>query len=302
MDDTLIAWRVVHYLATIEAAGVVFFSAFVLPDYVSRQLSQALRLMFWASLAVAFVSGVGWFLALAAAIDGETMATTLSDGTAAALVSGTQFGRVWIVRAMAGAALAACAVATGPAAKIMAVAAAAIFVGGLAFAGHAAGGADWKGNIHLVADILHVLAATLWLGGLLPYAICLGLAAEPDGFQSAACLRQVTRRYSNMAMVAVVAIVSTGIINTFNLVAGLRLLAFTDYGRLLLLKLAVFLAMLALAAANRFVFAPRIWQQSAISAIRRNTMIEVGLGLAIIAIVSVLGTMAPPLTDVPMPR
>jgi putative copper resistance protein D len=71
----------------------------------------------------------------------------------------------------------------------------------------------------------------------------------------------------------------------------------TPYGRLLLVKIALFLMMVGLAVLNRFLLVPRIGQEgrpmTGTTALMWTIGIEQVLGLAIIAVVSVLGTWPP---------
>jgi putative copper resistance protein D len=71
----------------------------------------------------------------------------------------------------------------------------------------------------------------------------------------------------------------------------------TDYNRLLLAKIALFIAMLAVAAFNRQRLTPRLADprdhRRAIRHLQWNSLAEVGLGLLILAIVAVLGRIAP---------
>ena len=92
----------------------------------------------------------------------------------------------------------------------------------------------------------------------------------------------------------------TGSINTWYLAGSIPALADTDYGRLLLIKVALFLAMVAIAAVNRFWLTPRLVRDASANAtrdvlrqLRRNTVIEVVIGAIIIAIVAVLGITPP---------
>jgi putative copper resistance protein D len=74
----------------------------------------------------------------------------------------------------------------------------------------------------------------------------------------------------------------------------------TDYGRLLLLKIALFLIMVAIAAVNRLHLTPRLVQGAdsattadALRQLRRNASLEVAIGAIIIAVVAALGTNPP---------
>ncbi|WP_247301930.1 CopD family protein [Bradyrhizobium sp. 48] len=77
-------------------------------------------------------------------------------------------------------------------------------------------------------------------------------------------------------------------------------LVVTDYGRVLMLKLAIFVMMLTLAAVNRFRLTPRLAigrseaaQSESLDQLTWNSATETVLGLAIFTIVGLLGTMHP---------
>jgi putative copper resistance protein D len=312
MDYALVLSRVLHITATILVAGVVVFRALVadpgpsgdVQDGIRRQglcsFDRQLKRIFWISLSLAFVSGAAWLLAVSAAIDDGPWSGVLADGTASTVLTGTQFGQTWIVRLVAGLGLAAAAGLVrlhGTWRRSVAVLLAGVFAGGLAFAGHAASGTGLRGDVHLVSDVLHLLAVSAWLGGLVPFALYLR-AIEVDGAPEAAlAVRARTERFSNLGTAAVLTIAATGIVNTLNLVGSPELLTHTDYGRLLAIKVGLFIAMVAVAAINRFDLAPRLPHRGTIRDIRRNCLLEVSLGLAVLCIVAALGTMPPALFD-----
>jgi putative copper resistance protein D len=103
------------------------------------------------------------------------------------------------------------------------------------------------------------------------------------------------RRFSRLGTICVALILATGGINAWYRVGNIRALIETDYGRLLLFKIALFAAMIGAAAVNRWGLTPLLESgfAHALGRLQRNTLVEAGLGLAIIAIVAVLGTMAP---------
>ncbi len=101
-------------------------------------------------------------------------------------------------------------------------------------------------------------------------------------------------------MISVAVLIVSGLVNAWILVGSFRALLVTDYGRLLLLKIAAFAIMVAFAAVNRLWLTPRlalvakeVAHPSALSTLRRNTLIEIALGLAIFVMVGVLGTLHP---------
>ena len=96
------------------------------------------------------------------------------------------------------------------------------------------------------------------------------------------------------------ALAATGIINAWILVGSIQALVSTGYGRLLVLKLVVFVLMLMFAAYNRYWLTPRLAYSSdnnlmvpTLHQLTRNSVIEIALGFAIFAIVGMLGTMHP---------
>ena len=166
-------------------------------------------------------------------------------------------------------------------------------MGSLAGSGHAAGTPGALGDVHLVADVLHLLAAAAWLGGLLPLSLLFGMALRQTDPTLASALPVATRRFSTLGLLSVGTLLATGLVNTCMLAGSLPALAYTGYGGLLLLKVALFGIIVAIASINRLRLMPELPRTDAVRRLNRNARIEVALGLAIIAIVSVLGTLSP---------
>jgi len=106
-----------------------------------------------------------------------------------------------------------------------------------------------------------------------------------------------------LGILSVAVLAASGVLNAWFLTARLRALFGTDYGRLVQIKIALFLAMFCLAAVNRALLLPRLsrtddasGQQRARQALghfRRNTALEFALGLAAIYVVGILGVTPP---------
>jgi copper resistance protein D len=176
--------------------------------------------------------------------------------------------------------------------------------GTLAWAGHAAAGSGIAGAIHLTADILHLVAAAAWLGSLIPLALLLHATRREPTETSVDVARAAVLRFSPLGIASVGTLVATGAANTWVLAGSMSALVGTDYGRLLVAKVALFLIMLSFGAINRLSLTPRIAHASssavraeALRRIERNSLIEAGLGTIIIVIVGLLGTLPPGLQD-----
>src|SRR5262249_23458118 len=139
------------------------------------------------------------------------------------------------------------------------------------------------------------------------------LAAARREELSLALARDATLRFSTLGLISVGALIATGIINGWILAGSVPALIGTDYGRLLLAKVALFLAMVPLAALNRLRLAPRAvltvsaprceealvhkpganGAPATLCALARNSLLEATLGLPILVIVGALGTTPP---------
>jgi copper resistance protein D len=105
-------------------------------------------------------------------------------------------------------------------------------------------------------------------------------------------------------MLAVALLLVTGIVNSSLLIGSVEALLGTLYGNILLVKICLFTIMVSLALANRLWLMPRIKASPSLrddgtrimNALWRNVLAEQGLGLCVLAVVSVLGTMPPALS------
>jgi putative copper resistance protein D len=239
------------------------------------------------------------------------LAGVISEGILWTVLSGTDFGYDWMVRLALTVLLVGVLypfdfteLVTSHRRRGAAVALAAGLVGTLAFAGHAGAGSGIEGAIHLTSDILHLVAAAAWIGSLLPLAVLLGAAHLTGDEPSKAIACTATLRFSALGMVTVGTLVATGIVNSWELAGSVPALFGTDYGRLLLVKVALFLVMLSIAAVNRLHLTPRLVQrldastrQHALRQLRINSLIEAGVAAIIVFIVGVLGTLPPGLDE-----
>src|SRR5262249_32401233 len=83
-------------------------------------------------------------------------------------------------------------------------------------------------------------------------------ARAAAGGSEARGARDATLRFSTLGLISVGLLIATGIVNGWILAGSVPALIGTDYGRLLLAKVALFLAMVAVAAVNRLRLTPRL--------------------------------------------
>jgi putative copper export protein/mono/diheme cytochrome c family protein len=124
---------------------------------------------------------------------------------------------------------------------------------------HAAARPD---TVPLLSDIVHLLAAVIWGGGLLYFASLPWHLLRTDLTQHTRSLGQLMERFSTLALVAVLALAATGSIAAFLHVYGPAALTITPYGRALLGKLTLFGLALGIAGMHLLVIAPALKQQA----------------------------------------
>jgi putative copper resistance protein D len=318
LDDPLIWVRAIHFGATMLVMGGVIFDAFIAaPAFrataapVGARVRSRLAVLAWVGLAVTVLSGAAWLVLLSERMSDLSFAEVFAQGTLWTVLSETDFGVDWGVRLVLAGLLAAVwawgRVSHSYHRRSGAIAVAAGLVGTLAWAGHAAASAGLDGAVHLTADILHLIAAAAWFGSLIPLALLLRAARGVPEESAVAAARTAVLRFSQLGIASVVTLAATGLVNTWVLAGSLTALVATDYGRLLMLKVALFLVMLLFAAINRLWLTPRLVHAptaavatDALRRIERNSLIEAGLGTIIIAIVGLLGTLPPGLEDAPI--
>jgi copper transport protein len=158
-------------------------------------------------------------------------------------------------------------------------------------AGHALDrGGRWPRPIEVVADVLHVGAAAVWIGGLLALAVALPRASRrlsPE--QRPLFAAALVPRLSAFALVSVLVIGTTGLIRALSELSAFSQLWSTGYGRALVVKTALLVAVVALGWVNRSRLVPRL----RLATLRRNVVAELVLLAGIVTAVAFLTDLAP---------
>ena len=180
--------------------------------------------------------------------------------------------------------------------------AAAIALASLSGIGHGLIDTAMAGWLHLGADIIHLWAAGMWLGAIMMLFVRVQAARREPASARAEEAWRAAANFARTGTLLVGAIVLTGAVNGIAIIgwSGLPALPTTPYGRLLIAKLLLFAAMLALAAANRFRHVPRLraaldrrGPADALVRLKRSLIAEAACGIAVLALVAWLGTLDP---------
>lgn len=137
------------------------------------------------------------------------------------------------------------------------------------------------------AVLVHGVAVAYWIGALAPLALMLrhGKPGIPD----------LVRRFSNGAVLSVLALVVTGTALALIQVPDPTSLLATAYGRILAVKLGPVGALLVLAAANRFLLTPALGTSNeAERKLARSAVAELALAAVIFGLVGLWRFTPPP--------
>jgi putative copper resistance protein D len=299
-SDVLAISRAIHFAATSIVAGSLIFRLAVVAPSLRSPAAVAVRKqaprIAAIGLAVAVASGLVWVLLQTAAMSGLPFGEAMTVDVLSTVVTGTQFGLTQDFRFALAIVLAGCLTYDHLASvRRIGLMSALGLMAAIAWTGHAGAGDGAMGALHLAADVLHLIGAAAWLGGLVSLTLLFRVVRR-DVSASMLLARDATTRFSTLGIVCVGTLILTGIVNAWILVGSLHALLFSGYGRLLTLKIGLFAIMLAFAAVNRFWLTPRLVLSSGPEPLRQlslSSVIEIVLGVIIYGIVGVLGTQHP---------
>ena len=135
----------------------------------------------------------------------------------------------------------------------------------------------------VLVDAIHLVATGVWVGALGALALLLRAARRGDDPDAVSYAVRGAHRFSHAALVAMLLLIATGVMNARAQVETLPALMGTTHGRLLLAKLAVLVPILALAIVNRRRVLPALATPNALSRLAAFVTLEFVLALVLIA-------------------
>ena len=307
----LLVTRWIVFLSLMSAVGL-----FVLRALIARPLVRALRGSSLRALGIAL--GTSFAVALVAIPVYAVFATAqfalrsaFDLGAIVPLLRDSAFGRAYVDLELI---VALFALAAGVAvlvdrpererrslAELLSVtgallaAAACVTIPGIA--GH--GGQTSPRGLSIPFDALHVAAGSVWIGGLVGLLVLWRTTGESS---RVAALSFVVPRFSRIAFASVMLLIGSGVVRSLQYLPTLSSLWQTSYGKTLLVKIALLLVAMMLAAVNLARTKPRLEAAAtqptraagAAVLLRRLVSGEVVLVVAAIFAAGVLSSIAPP--------
>jgi copper resistance protein D len=321
MNGLEVSVRFIHLASVLLLVGVFAFDLLVgRPAWrtVGAETSLDFQSFFKAQIQIARAS---LLLALGTAVLGLLIKVVTATGlslsesfqlsTIIDVLTGTRFGGVWLVR-MTLFGLLALVMLGGLSPwfksdsawlRTPKFALSATLLMTMAAASHASAAEGLTLFIQLTMDGLHLLAAGVWLGGLIPLAMFFSWAKRARAPSASLIVQQATVRFSRLGFLSVAILLVTGLFNAWTLVGGIPPLLGTKYGHLLLAKLGVLILLMGLASRNRWRLKPRLSNlvnrndldkiPNLLAQLRRSVIAEVSLGTTILMIVAIMGITPP---------
>ncbi|MDO9456452.1 copper resistance protein CopC [Nocardioides sp.] len=242
---TLSLVRFVGYVGLFLGAGLLWFAVLFLPSDRAADTSRR-RVVLGARLGGG-VALVGWLLALPV-----TASYQVGGGVTWSALAATEY----VVAAAVAVGLVVALVLLGSGAPgrrrgWVALAAAVVATTAPALTGHTR--AATPEVLAVAADLVHLLAGSVWLGGLVGLGLVL---ADLSGRGTMA--GEVLARFSGVAAGILAVLVVTGSLLAWRVLGSWSGLVDTTYGKLLLVKIGAALVVIAIAAFNRFRLLPRL--------------------------------------------
>jgi putative copper export protein/mono/diheme cytochrome c family protein/peroxiredoxin len=295
--------RWIHLTACVGLVGVAGFLLLAGRSDLAAARAWQQQMQRWsrALVAVAIAAGIV-MLAHQAALFAGRPGAGLDPAALGRVLFETQLGLVWLARHALLLLLAGFLTAgIDPsrrtdwwAMRTQVLALSVVALGLLAASGHAIAVEPGTGQAIAVA-LVHLVATGIWVGGLPALAALLRAAARDGSVHTRAYAAFASRRFSRAAVLSVIVLAGTGVWNALAHIGSIPALVGTPYGRMLLLKLALLAAILALAMRARFWLLPALLRgvDAALGRLRRVALCEAGLAAGILVIVAVMSLTKP---------
>jgi copper transport protein len=211
-----------------------------------------------------------------------------------AIVLESAWGRAWIIQVAAG--ITAVALVAGSerrwallgAALLLPLIAAAVGVSGHAMS------APWPRAIIVASHTAHLLGVGVWLGTLMIILLAGFPSARDSGGGTATLMGTMIRVFSPLALACGGLVVLTGVLAAAAHLGSIAALWQSEYGRTLLIKLAVVLAVGAVGAYNWRRAQAALAVSADGAALRRSGTLEVAFAAIVLLVTAVLVATPPP--------
>ena len=303
--EPVVRW--VLFLGALVVAGAYTFELLVAGPVLRRRASGDRLRRLWTLYSTRLGAAALLLLVLASALQLVVQASAIYEQSMLSVVPGpvgtvlteTDWGRLWIWRMGLAAAIAAVMFVQvrrpghEPGLTALSLALGVGLLASLSLTSHAAATVDIRG-LAVANDLLHLMAASVWVGGLAGLLLlAVTAAATLAGPQRRRVLAAVVPRFSVLAGLSVATLVVTGLYGAWAQVTVVEALA-SPYGIALRAKVALVVGLLLLGAVNLLWVRPRLAaDDSAAQWLRRLVAAEAVVAVLIVLVVGFLTALEP---------
>lgn len=295
-DSAFVRWLNLFTMAL--AIGTLGFNLFVWTPAApgtNTLMDRRMMLLVWAGWLALGVAGVLALVLQVSVSNGIPLLSAFDFSLLSRIISGSRYGNLWLIRM---------ALWLGFAMALLFARSDRWFYwvamglgGGILLTNslysHASGLPNTPATV--AADWIHLLASTLWIGGLVQIVNVLSIGRRDDPLLPTPEVSRVVAYFSNYARVCVSILVLTGIYAAWLHVGTLDALLTTQYGQALLVKLVLFAPLIGLAAVNLIVTYRKLQagEMVWIGRLRSLVTAEVVLTVSILGAVGVMTAIQP---------
>ncbi|MDC9615322.1 CopD family protein [Xenorhabdus khoisanae] len=314
--------RFSHFVVVMLMFGLSLFTVMLTSGHFSRLMGERLRVGIQISTVLALITSIIWFVVQAGLMGDGWHDIYVPDIWLAVL--GTSFGQVWQWQLLVAIfAVGGLFLSNTKVRNLLLLSSAVILLSSHAFIGHAA---MYEGNIGLLLQanqVVHLLSAGYWFGGLWPFLLCLQFlrlkkAPEANLYRDSTYLINGThagdidsskniaaglyaesmaamRKFSLYGHFAVFLVIVTGIVSSVILIPGWPVFnrAISEYQSMLWLKIVLVTGMVLLALINRYILVPKLKQKGCYQLLIINIWLEIILGTSALLCVAIFATQSP---------
>ncbi|HEV2181755.1 MAG TPA: copper resistance protein CopC [Gemmatimonadaceae bacterium] len=288
--------RWVSFVAMLALVGAIVLARWVTPraaagrPELARRVDANALVVFRLATALLLIDAALRLAAQVAALRGNPPMPV----DVPAILTTTVWGWAWLFELAAAIVAIVAALKAGAARWRVAEVAAFVLALSFAFSGHAAAATHLRA-LAVSADALHILAAGCGFGTLFGVAVvampaCL---AQDEGARGAAAA-DFANAFSPVALTSAGVLVATGIVAAWLHLGSWHAFVDSDYGRTLLIKLALVATVVALGAINWRILRPALGTEAAARRLRRSAALELIAAAAVLAATAVLVASSPP--------
>lgn len=282
-----VATRWLGFLAVMTLVGGLFFQLLILRSTQIPSLTRYFKIVFWMSWLVFIAAGLGDLMLQTLTISEVSFTELFKEGFLAQLLFQTRYGWVWLAR-YALVLVIALLFARQKTSTWLLAALGAFTLLSISLSSHSAA-LESLTYLAVLADWVHLLAASFWIGGLLQLALFFRALRRLEHEERARLMAELVPRFYQWAFISAAVLLLTGFHLTYRHIPNLEAALWTtSYGKAFMAKHLLLVALVALAAVNLLWVWPRF-----VKAPMRLLRLEALFGVAIVFFASML-TLVPP--------